>query len=58
MVIQRSLLRLLFSGRAYLLISVRIQSLFLLYGVRQWQFPKSDADTIVQSFPFLFKGGT
>jgi hypothetical protein len=26
--------------------------------VRQWQFPKSDADTIVQSFPFLFKGGT
>jgi hypothetical protein len=25
--------------------------------VRQWQFPKSDADTIVQSFPFLFKGG-
>jgi hypothetical protein len=26
--------------------------------VRSWQFPKSDADTIVQSFPFLFKGGS
>jgi outer membrane biosynthesis protein TonB len=25
--------------------------------VRNWQFPKSDADTIVQTFPFFFKGG-
>lgn len=25
--------------------------------VKQWQFPKSDAPTIVQSYPFLFKGG-
>jgi outer membrane biosynthesis protein TonB len=25
--------------------------------VRNWQFPRSDADTIVQSFPFFFKGG-
>jgi hypothetical protein len=25
--------------------------------VKSWQFPKADADTIVQSFPFLFKGG-
>ncbi len=26
--------------------------------VKQWQFPKSDAETIVQSYPFLFKGGS
>ncbi len=26
--------------------------------VKNWQFPKSDADTIVQSYPFLFKGGS
>ncbi len=26
--------------------------------VRNWHFPKSNAPTIVQSFPFLFKGGT
>jgi outer membrane biosynthesis protein TonB len=25
--------------------------------VKNWQFPKSDADTIVQVYPFLFKGG-
>lgn len=25
--------------------------------VKNWQFPKSDAQTIVQSYPFLFKGG-
>ena len=25
--------------------------------VKQWMFPKSDGQTIVQSFPFLFKGG-
>ncbi len=25
--------------------------------VRNWQFPRSDADTIVQTFPFFFKGG-
>lgn len=25
--------------------------------VRNWQFPRSNADTIVQSFPFFFKGG-
>lgn len=24
--------------------------------LRAWQFPKADADTIVQSFPFFFKG--
>ena len=24
--------------------------------VRNWQFPRSDSDTIVQSFPFFFKG--
>jgi outer membrane biosynthesis protein TonB len=24
--------------------------------VRNWQFPRSDADTIVQTFPFFFKG--
>jgi outer membrane biosynthesis protein TonB len=26
--------------------------------LKSWQFPKADADTIVQSFPFLFKGGS
>jgi hypothetical protein len=26
--------------------------------IKSWQFPKADADTIVQSFPFLFKGGS
>ena len=25
--------------------------------VKQWVFPKSDGRTVVQSFPFLFKGG-
>lgn len=25
--------------------------------IKNWQFPKSDAETIVQSYPFLFKGG-
>ena len=25
--------------------------------VRNWQFPRSDSDTIVQTFPFFFKGG-
>jgi outer membrane biosynthesis protein TonB len=25
--------------------------------VRNWSFPRSNADTIVQSFPFFFKGG-
>ncbi len=25
--------------------------------VKQWVFPKSDGRTVVQSYPFLFKGG-
>jgi hypothetical protein len=25
--------------------------------VRNWQFPRSDTETIVQSYPFFFKGG-
>ena len=25
--------------------------------LRNWQFPRSDAETIVQSYPFFFKGG-
>jgi hypothetical protein len=25
--------------------------------VRNWQFPRSDSETIVQTFPFFFKGG-
>jgi hypothetical protein len=24
--------------------------------VRNWQFPRSDSDTIVQSYPFFFTG--
>jgi hypothetical protein len=28
----------------------------MLRTVKGWQFPKADADTIVQSFPFFFKG--
>jgi len=28
----------------------------MLRTVKAWQFPKADADTIVQSFPFFFKG--
>ena len=25
--------------------------------VKNWQFPRSDTETIVQSYPFFFKGG-
>ena len=25
--------------------------------VKNWQFPRSDRETIVQSYPFFFKGG-
>jgi hypothetical protein len=28
----------------------------LVRTLKGWQFPKADADTIVQSFPFFFKG--
>jgi hypothetical protein len=28
----------------------------MIRTLKSWQFPKADADTIIQSFPFIFKG--